>query len=130
MCLLFADIFPSNGGEKAKAQQVGIVGRDDDRIDILLMGDRWPPKPDDGLRHVFASRVFTDGGGEDVGRHTFGVRARTIKAGSQLDCPHCSLAPSGHIECAPATAEVARVRAATIGRIIHGSSRVCGQTVG
>jgi hypothetical protein len=82
MCLLFAVIIPFTGNAQTKTQKAGIGGRDDDRIGILLMGDCWPPKPDDGSRQVFASRVFTDGGGEDVGRHTLGVRARAIEAGS------------------------------------------------
>ena len=82
MGLLFADIFPSTCNEQTKTQQASIVGRDDDGIGIFLVGDCWPPNLDDGSRHVFASRVFTNGAGEDVGRNTLSVRARTIKAGS------------------------------------------------
>jgi hypothetical protein len=104
--LRFADIFPSTGDEKAKAQQVGILDRHGDRIGTRFMGDGWPSKPDDGSRNVFASRVFADVAGEDVGSDTLGVRASAIGASSQLDWPSCSLASSGHIECAPITAEV------------------------
>ncbi|HXA26305.1 MAG TPA: hypothetical protein VNW90_28810 [Acetobacteraceae bacterium] len=80
--MLLADIFPSTGNEQTKTQQASIVGRDDDGIGIFLVGDCWPPNLDDGSRHVLASRVFTNGAGEDVGRNTLSVRARTIKAGS------------------------------------------------
>jgi hypothetical protein len=82
MGLLLADIFPSTSNGQTKTQQASIVGRDDDGIGIFLVGDCWPPKPDDGSRHVFASRVFTNGAGEDVGRDMLSVRARTIKARS------------------------------------------------
>jgi hypothetical protein len=82
MGLLLADIFPSTGNEQTKTQQASIVGRDDDGIGIFLVGDCWPPNLDDGSRHVLASRVFTNGAGEDVGRNTLSVRARTSKAGS------------------------------------------------
>ena len=80
MGLLFADIFPSTCNEQTKTQQASIAGRDDDGIGIFLVGDCWPPNLDDGSRHVFASRVFTNGAGEDVGRNTLSVSARTIKA--------------------------------------------------
>jgi hypothetical protein len=55
MCLLFAVIVLFIGNEQKKTQKADIVGRDDDRIGILLMGDCWPPKPDDGSRQLFAS---------------------------------------------------------------------------
>jgi hypothetical protein len=82
MRLLFADIVPSTGNEQTKTQQASVVGRDDDGIGIFLVGDCWPPNPDDGSRHLFTGRVFTNGAGEDVSRNTLGVRARPIEADS------------------------------------------------
>jgi hypothetical protein len=78
--LVLTDIFPSIGNAQTKTQQARIVGRDDGGIGIFLVGDCGPPGPDDGSRHVFASRVFTNGAGEDVSRNTLSVSARTIKA--------------------------------------------------
>jgi hypothetical protein len=106
MCLLLATFILSTGNEKTTTQKASIIGRDDDGIGILLVGDRRPPKPDDGSRYMFGSRVFTNGAGEDVSRNTLGVGAGAIGASSQLDWPSCSLASSGHIECTPITAEV------------------------
>jgi hypothetical protein len=80
MRLLFADIVPSTGNEQTKTQQASVVGRDDDGIGIFLVGDCWPPNSDDGSRHVFARRVFTNGAGENVSRNSVSVRARTLEA--------------------------------------------------
>jgi hypothetical protein len=55
---------------------------------------------------VFASRVFPDGSGEDVGRYTISGLAFSIPAESRLDCGSGSLAPTGHRERSPFAAQV------------------------
>jgi hypothetical protein len=82
MCLLVTDILLFYRHEQTKTQQGSVAGRDDNGIGILLVKGRWPPKPGDCSRRMFASRVFTSGAREDVSRNTLSLYARTIKAGS------------------------------------------------
>ena len=61
---------------------------------------------DDSARQVLARRVFPDGSGEDVGRHTISVHAFSIPARFRLDCRSGPLAPTRHRERSPVAAQV------------------------
>ena len=102
-----ATALPLTSHGKTTPQDASVAASDDDGTGARLMADDRSSEPHDGARQLFACRILTDGVGENVGRDPLSVGARSIAAGSELDCPAGALARARQIQRATTAAKAA-----------------------
>lgn len=93
-------------GDEKTAPKTNLSARDVDGIDVGLMGDDLAPKPAGQSQQMLADRVLSNRAGEDVGRHTHGLRTCTVAAGARLDCLAGAVARPGEGQRPPIAAQV------------------------